>query len=491
MLSHHSSGGYVPGLRKITPALRRAEEYARQWVGLPEGASKGGLLRLLEDVPAKRMGLTGRERSFLHRIVKMQPAECFKSAAALVGCDLTRAALALISTYSDIELTAELDVTSRTLARWRDRLNLAGWISFRDSPDRTRFRIGPADAPHDAYGIDLRPIIVRYAELERLRDQAKTDRRAFTDMQRTLSRRRTRLRALEAMVVSDQPLPFVETAMRAIDAVRKGKDLDNATMVLAQVDEAIVQLESYLDAEAKGFFGVTPASAAPDKKGAQLPPTTPVKDSISESLLGREAWREEESPSTDRPLPAPDQIDADEEEEILWQSSTMFEDDDGEDCGPVIEIVAAAVKPGARSPRYMPRVNTPSAGEVVQALPGLLARKDFPFTRHPSFPTDRALVVAYGQAAASRIRLTREEVKLHSAGENDLAFAVAALLAEFSENVRDRRAYLLGLIGRINDPVIPVDLWASWQRLNRVSDAAAKTPRGGAPAWTPRGKYVV
>ncbi|NSX34473.1 hypothetical protein HTK96_13930 [Brevundimonas vesicularis] len=471
MLTHQTAAGHIPGLRKITAGLRQAEDYARQWVGLPDGASKAGLLRLLEDVPASRMGLSTRERDFVHRLVKMQPAECFKSAAALKGCDLEAAALALVSTYTDTDLSAELDVTGRTLARWREAATAAGWISFRDSADRSRFRIGSADAPSEAYGIDLRPLIVRYAELERLRDQAKAQRVEFGAVQRTLSRRRTRLRSLEALTCAEGPLPYVETALRAVDAVRRGKDLDNAKMALAVINDAITQLEGLLDADAVGFFGVTQKSAAPVKTGAQLPPTTPIQDSI-QIPSGREALRERESGSAVvSPVAQDEASDAaedDEDEEIVWQSASL--DDDAE-VGPVIDIT-----PPAR-PRYVPRgrlarVNTPNVGDVIQALPALLARKDFPFTRHPSFPTDRSLLVAYGQSAARRIGLTSEEVRKHSAGENDVAFAVAALLSEFTEGVNNRRAYLLALVGRINDPVIPVDLWASWQRVNRGASPA-------------------
>lgn len=467
MLMHHTAAGHIPGLRKITAGLRQAEDYARQWVGLPDGASKAGLLRLLEDVPASRMGLSTRERDFVHRLVKMQPAECFKAATALKGCDLASAALALVSTYNDTDLSAELDVTGRTLARWREAANAAGWISFRDSADRSRFRIGPADAPTEAYGIDLRPLIVRYAELERLRDQAKAARVEFGAVQRTLSRRRTRLRSLEALTCAEGPLPYVETALRAVDAVRRGKDLDNAKMALAVINDAITQLEGLLDADAVGFFGVTQVSSAPVKTGAQLPPTTPIKNSIR-IPSGREAQRERESGFSTVEPGTQDEAQDDADEEIVWQSTTQADDDE---VGPVIEIAPLA------RPRYVPRgrlarVNTPNVGDVIVALPALLARKDFPFTRHPSFPTDRGLVVAYGQSAARRVGLTADEVRKHSTGEHDLAFAVAALLAEFTEGVRNRRAYLLGVVGRINDPVIAVDLWASWQRLNRCKGPA-------------------
>jgi hypothetical protein len=48
-----------------------------------------------------------------------------------------------------------------------------------------------------------------------------------------------------------------------------------------------------------------------------------------------------------------------------------------------------------------------------------------------------------------------------------MPFAVASLLAEFTNGVDNRRGYLHSLLQRLADPSIKVDLWASWQRLAR------------------------
>ena len=237
-----------------------------------------------------------------------------------------------------------------------------------------------------------------------------------------------------------------------------------ARMAVAQADAAVGRLEALLDHQVWSSSGVTEESGAPDRNGAQLLPTQPGKILISESSLGRGALREEYAASTE---PTPAETDAlDEDGEVLWQSSATYDDDpaeDDQDSVTVIEITPVSTT------RRRPRVNAPAIGDIIIALPDILAQKDFPFTRHPMFPTDEALVVAYGQSAASRVGLTKEEIRRHSAGDAGVAFAVAALLAEFTADVRNRRAYLLGLVARLNDPLVTVNLWASWKRLVRVS----------------------
>lgn len=464
---------YVQGLRKISSGLRTAEHYAAKWRGLPNTAKKADLLRLLEDVPAEKMGICQGARDFLHTLVKLQPAKCFKTEAELVGQDLDKAGLALISTYSDDELGAT-SYHARTLARWRAQAAEKGWICFRDSADRSRWRTGPADAPSEAYGVDLRPLIARFAELQALRADAHTLVREMLALKRRLSAQRNRLRSLAALAVSDEPLTFVERALKVIEAVRRGKDADLIRLAANEAEAAIAQLEGFLDGSKTGFFGVTPESGAPDTEAPQLPPTNPVSE-IKLKPKGREGQQKQARPNATDAAHEADALPAetvqdheDEEEEVLWQCSDY--DDLMSDAaaglvelGPVIELEAPKTTWIRR-----PRVNVPNIGEVIDNLPTVLALKQFPFSRHPNFKTDRSLAIAYGQAAASRLRLTQSEIITHTEA-HDLGFAVAALLAEFTEGVRDRRAYLLALVGRMNDPVVKVDLWGSWKRLTRYA----------------------
>ncbi|MDQ7814063.1 helix-turn-helix domain-containing protein, partial [Brevundimonas sp.] len=162
MLTHLPAANDIRGLRPVTPELLRAEETARRWRGLPNDASKGQLLQLLEDVHPRAMGVSKGARNYLHWLVKMQPAACFVRTADVKGAAALQQGLALVSTYQDAYVSAALDISVRSLARWRAELAAAGWIAFRDAPDRSRFRQGPAEAPQEAFGVDLRPLVVRY-----------------------------------------------------------------------------------------------------------------------------------------------------------------------------------------------------------------------------------------------------------------------------------------------------------------------------------------
>lgn len=464
MQPQQSTGNSIPGLRPVTSGLLRAEEFSRQWTGMPEGMTKGLLLQLLETVPARSMRISDNCKDFLHHLVKLQPAECFKSAKALKGMCLEAAGLALISTYSDEDLMGRLGKSTRTLQRWRVDAAQAGWIAFRDSPDRARYRMGPADAPYEAYGIDLKPIIARIPELLRLRDTAEENRRALKGLRRSLSVKRNRIVGLLALVVSDAPLPGPQVALKAIEAVRRGQDADMARLAMTQADEAINHLESLAVSQAQSISTATDMSGARDNMGAQLLPTPLPKFSNSCLNLGRVAHREEGCfDGSDLPE---QEADADAEE-VVWEASWASDEAD-QPLLPAIDVTP--VRPSGYKPR--PRIMVPSDVEVLKAMPGILATKGWPFERNNLFPSDEALVIAYGRSAANRVGLTKHEIVQQSANR-PRAFAVAALLSEFSLGVMDRRAYLLGMVSRLNDPLICVNLWASWKRLIREVETGA------------------
>ena len=126
--------------------------------------------------------------------------------------------------------------------------------------------------------------VVRYRELEALRDQDRVDRHELRTLRRTLSCRSTRIRSLLAVLLASEEHDFAQTALRAIEAVRRGKDLDMARMAVAQADAAVGRLEALLDHQVWGSSGVTEESGAPDRNGAQLLPTQLKKFKL-ENLL--------------------------------------------------------------------------------------------------------------------------------------------------------------------------------------------------------------
>jgi len=459
MLTHHQVRAGAQGLRPVTPALRQAEEHARRWRGLPPDGSKKRLLQLLEDVPAGRLGVSDAARRLLHWMVKAQPPGCFRSEADLAEVDPARAGLALISTWSDAYLAAKMNVHQRSLARWRHELAAAGWVCFRDSPDRRRYRVGPADAPEEAFGVDLRPLVARFADLTKLRAEARDQVRDLLAVRKTLSCRRNRIRVLAALVVTDESLDFIDIALKAVAGGIRVKDIDLARLTLAQADEAVARLESLVDTGGYFTTPLTEESGAPDETGAQFYPTHPIQISKQRDEI------EDEGGYASRALPSPIE---DEDEEVLWQADDLDEPE-----GPVIEVAPKARRMATSSPS---RVTCPTSQAVLKALPALLAARGLAFSSHPAFPTAESLAVAYGQSAANRIGMRHQAIRQASYRVSPLPFAVAALLSEFTPGVRDRKSYLLGLLDRMTDDRIKVDLWASWQRLVRENTNSPDQP---------------
>ena len=452
MQVHQSAANQVRGLRPVTPALLRAEELAGRWRGLPLTGSKGQLLQLLEDVAAEAMNVSKGARRLAHWYVKKQPKACFRRLDQVNVAQLDRQGLSLISTYSDAYVAAALDVTTRTLARWRAELAAAGWIAFRDAPDRSRYRVGSPDNPDEAYGVDLRPLIVRYEELQALAQDRFDAIKTLLALRRDLSRRRLRLRGLLALF-SEEPPPGLDYVLETIERVRRSKSAERYSAAIAAADDLILRLEQGLAGQSAALSRVTQSSTAPDESGAQLNPT---------SSLSPNREKDEGLYASRGTCPTLDDGAADEEtDEVVWCSP-----DYEESTGPVIELQPSAAP---RTPSLCAvRVTCPSAEDVLKALPSLLKRIDLVFTEHPLlYPTPKALAAAYGQASAFRLGLSPSQIKSFTQLHGPHQFAVAALLSEFTEGVLNRRGYLQALLQRLADPRLKVDLWASWMRLSR------------------------
>ena len=452
MQMHHSAADAVRGLRPVTPALLRAEELASRWRGLPLTGSKSQLLQLLEDVSSEAMEISKGARLLAHWYVKKQPKDCFRRLDQVNVAQLDRQGLSLISTYPDAYVAAALDVTTRTLARWRAELAQAGWIAFRDAPDRSRYRLGTPENPDDAFGVDLRPLIVRYEELQALAKERFDAIKILLGLRRDLSRRRNRLRSLLA-IYCDTPPADTDLVMAEIERVRRSKSAARYTSAIAAADDIIRQLEQGLTCQAAVVSRVTETSCAPDDIGAQLNPTKIPSKNLKE---GCEMYAARCAADVSPPSDPVDDV-----EDVVWCSS-----DYQEPTVPVIEVEASVArrKPSAG----VVRVSCPSAEDVLRALPALLSQIDLVFTEHPAiYPTPRALATAYGQASAFRLGMEIKQIESLTLLHGPMPFAVASLLAEFTNGVDNRRGYLHSLLQRLADPSIKVDLWASWQRLAR------------------------
>lgn len=455
------------GLRLITPGLRTAEKWADLWCGLPDGASKSQLLQLLEDIPASRFGVPVKAWQLLHRLVKRQPQACFLTQSELHGRDLTTAGLALISTWSDDVLGEDLDRSSRSLARYRGDLAAAGLIAFRDSPDRSRAFFGKdRDAPDDAYGVDLKPLIARYSELCAIRDGLRQIKSESVGIRRSLSRARNRLRELKALMVEPSDHLIADQALKVVDAVRRRKDIDAVQLGLQHANEAVASLEASFDRMMNDVLLEPDVSGAPDSLDTQLPPSL-RPESISEEGLGEEGtwFRAPALTSNDTDASTPISVKTVENGSLASyvHQDDIVSDDVANEGRILFEFTLDASAP-PRQP--VQRVTCPELSAVIRLLPKLMDRLGYSFYRDPRFRDDESLVLAYGQAAGHRIGLDQSAIRRYSS-QHGIRFAIAALLTEGTQSVENPKSYLEGILYKLGSGWMKVDLAMSWGRLTR------------------------
>lgn len=465
---------HPPGFRRMTVGLRRSETAAESWCGMPKGVTKGHLLSVLEDVPADELGVTQAALDFARGLVKLQPPKCFKSEVELRGEDLQAAGLAMISTYSDARLMARFKCSRRTLARWRAQLASAGLIAFRDSGNRSRFRTGDPEAPSNAYGVDLRPIVVRYQEMIRLRDEDRQRQQAIVVAINDLKLARNRIKVLRPLLLWDDGT--AERALKAYDGVRNKHDLDVLDLGLQQMREAIMSLEQAISTQHSAVDSVSGTAPGRDIDGAQITPT-PLNPAFKKGGAHEEIEEYGHDPASSTPAKSHDagtspQRGADRQAEadlgsgdgltqggFIWDAVEDSEAFPGDDNAEYIDVI-----PGNTHFAFQ-RVTLPSQVAILAALPGLLRKKNFAFGRSSLFPDDKSLVIAHGRSSACRIGFSETHIREAEAEHGALAFTTAALLAEFTDGVRDRRAYLIGILNRLGSPRHRVPLDHSWKRL--------------------------
>ena len=464
------------GLRLITPGLRSAEKWSDLWCGLPDGASKSQLLQLLEDIPASHFKVSATSWRLLHLYVKRQPSACFLTQAELHGRDLTTAGLALISTWSDDVLGDDLDRSSRSLARYRGELAAAGLIAFRDSPDRSRSFFGKdREAPVDAYGVDLKPLVARFAELCAIRDGLRQVKSESTLIRRSLSRARNRLRELKALLVDQSDHLIADQALKVVDAVRRRKDTDAVQLGLQHAKEAVSHLEASLDLMLANVFSEPEESRAPDNMDTQLLLSLRPKI-ISEEGLGEEGTRFEAPAltSNDTNISAPISVKAVENGVLtsFVQQDDIVSDDVANEGRVLFEFTLDASAP-PRKP--VQRVTCPELSAVIALLPRLMDRLGYSFYRDPRYRDDESLVMAYGQAAGHRVGLDQTSIRRYT-NQHGIRFAVAALLTEATQSVENPKSYLEGILYKLGSGWMKVDLAMSWGRLTRHYLTASPPP---------------
>ncbi|HJU16757.1 MAG TPA: plasmid replication protein RepC [Stellaceae bacterium] len=157
---------YTPtGFRRLTPGLLQADRAAEAFAGLPEGVTSPGQLLAAFKAAAPRLGISSRlvyAIDWLFRFTQPQDWEEDRRPIVWPSAAMQQEALGLSSTQA------------KYTNRWLIELGL---VTMRDSPNGKRYgKRDPKGRIVEAYGFDLSPIAVRYAEFVRLTEEGKAER---------------------------------------------------------------------------------------------------------------------------------------------------------------------------------------------------------------------------------------------------------------------------------------------------------------------------
>ncbi|QQF06217.1 plasmid replication protein RepC [Sinorhizobium meliloti] len=225
------------------PIGRRITPQRAQFRRLAESADIGTVTRAQLAVLAQSLTCTGlingTESHLLLALINTAPAESFdKSGRPIVF-------------KSNKQLAFEIGRSIGRVSRMLSRLFDAGLITMQDSGNYKRYPIRNGDGEiTDGCGIDLRILIVRYAELDELVRQVRAEKKAA---EAALRRYRGALRnaryALSAAAeLSAQVLDRIGSRIKrvsdVVEAVGKGSSgmLRRATAILEWIVERLMQL---------------------------------------------------------------------------------------------------------------------------------------------------------------------------------------------------------------------------------------------------------
>lgn len=467
------------GLRYMSDGLRTAERAAMTYEGLPDKGSKNELLRFLESIPASFVGVNSASWRFMHHLVKRQPKAAFLTKAEMEAQDQI-SGLDLISSFSDTDLAAELNVSVRTLSTYRRQLSEAGLIAFRDSPSRARWYAKQDGKTVEAYGIDLRPLLARYNELRQMMIEAKQQTKDLVAAKRLAARTRNRIRALLPFITDADLINDADAILKQLVSVKNRNDLSFTKEITALAIDLIARQESLVDQTVGDVPLRKLGSGRHEARTNQIPPTSlPPQEEEVEILKDGSLRQNEEglSPSHIRSF--------DDERGHTVVFNEISEDDEAAEGTVLWEFTPkkATYRPFAFMPTKQDPVQTPSLKLALEGLAKvMLPTKGWYFERLSMFPTDSELFVAYGVASAKRLGVSQAEIltlkTLH--GE---AFACAALISEFRPSVHSRLNHFRAIMAKLNNADEPVDLKRSWIAMIRELNGK---PREVEPSFASR-----
>lgn len=172
------------GLRRATPALRRAEALADGWTGLPEGVTRWRLAAALRAA-ARPLGLTGTMLRMIELYIDLSYDQDWAADSEPVICRPL------------VEIAEHMDLGERQVRNLERRLAELGLIAFRDSGNHARR--GRRDRRTGklvyAYGPSLAPLGARATEIIALAESARREIAEGRRLRLSISALRRRLRA--------------------------------------------------------------------------------------------------------------------------------------------------------------------------------------------------------------------------------------------------------------------------------------------------------
>jgi replication initiation protein RepC len=161
------------GFRRLTRGLLKVDRTADGFVGLPDGVTVPGQLLAALKAAAPRLGVSSRlvhAVDWLFRFTQPQDWEGGGHPIVWPSAAMQQEALGLSETQTK---------------RLNRALIEAGLVTMKDSPNGKRYgRRNPKGRLVEAYGFDLAPIAMRYAEFVRLAEEAKAERAALGRLRR-------------------------------------------------------------------------------------------------------------------------------------------------------------------------------------------------------------------------------------------------------------------------------------------------------------------
>ena len=170
---------WIPGMRRVTPETVASQLTAMTFDGLPDGATRGDLMRAIES-GGPDCGLTRAQAERLVYLVRhtLELDWHDDGSTPIVWVSVSRMAW-------------ELRVSVRRINEVERELAAVGWVAHRDSGSRRRWGERDPETGHVglAFGLDLSPLGARYGDLAAAAEQREAEwpmRRAARDVSASL-----------------------------------------------------------------------------------------------------------------------------------------------------------------------------------------------------------------------------------------------------------------------------------------------------------------